>query len=162
MEDETEAFRAFLEDWLATTGWSQFELAMRTGIGQSIISRWLSPDHRRRTQPTDTTLRKLAPVVGRSFEDLMRMSGRWPDAPPARGETVLEPELASLLADLEEGWRAADTERRTYGANAIRALFHTPRKSNRRPRNNVSTHESGIDEELDKPKMDYSLHSVHA
>jgi transcriptional regulator with XRE-family HTH domain len=153
MGDETEAFRVFLADWLDRTGWSQFQLAMATGIGQSIISRWLSPDVRRRTQPNDATLKKLAPVVGRPFEDLMRMAGRLPDVPVSRSQGPdLPPELASLLADLETGWLAADPHTRSLGGAVVRAAFHTPRGRNRAKNNGPSKHELPSDDGLDHPK----------
>lgn len=69
-------FRDFLTDWLARTGWSASRLARESGVRQNVISRWTSQTP---TRPSPENLKKIAPVVGVSYEDLLRMCGYLPD-----------------------------------------------------------------------------------
>lgn len=165
-EDATEGFRAFLQNWLDTSGWSQYQLALASGLTQSLISRWLSPDPRRRTQPTNETLEKLAPVVGRSLDDLMRLAGRLPPDDQATARKDMPPQLAALLADIEAGWFASDTTERAIGERVSRAAFHAPKRRNRAQSRNssldASTDTSGNYEGLDKPNKDYRMQFARA
>lgn len=65
-----EGFRTFLEGWLRDSHTPQSRLAEETGIPASIISRWLSQRHP--IVPSPASLRKLAPIIGVPYEDLMR------------------------------------------------------------------------------------------
>lgn len=156
--DPAADFRVFIANWLETSGWSQYQLGIAAGIGQSLISRWLSPVAGRRTQPSPETLNKLAPVVGRSYEELMRMAGYQflvGDKPTADDP----PELAALIADLRAGWLVADSAVRQIGQDVVRAAFHI-RKA-RRGRSG-SNHASGMHERVDNDNDDYRMHSIRA
>lgn len=159
--DDTEAFRLFLQNWLDTSGWSQYQLGLATGLGQSLISRWLSPDPNRRTQPSDQALNKLAPVVGRTLEDLMRMAGRLPATTKANGRE-LPAELAALLSDLEAGWMMASTDARVMAARVVRAVFHVPHRRARNVSRNAYADNEGIDAGLDRTNVDYRMHTPRA
>lgn len=157
-DDPAAEFRVFLENWLRTTGWSQYQLGLAAEIGQSLISRWLSPTPGRRTQPSPETLMKLAPVVGRSYDDLWRMAG-YQLAPSDKPAGEDPPELAALIADLRAGWHQAGSELRQVGADVTRAAFHI-RKA-RRGRSE-SEHTLPMHERLDKTKGDYRMHNIRA
>lgn len=128
--DPAREFRLFLAEWMRTARWTQHDLGAASGLGQSIISRWLNPDPYRRVQPTDDTLRRLAPVVGRSLDELLRMCGRRDIAAASAEEDP--PELAALIADVRVGWHATDAGARQTAAAVTRAAFHVQRR--RRPR----------------------------
>lgn len=135
--DPTE-FQATLRDFLGRRGWSQNELHFQTSISQGVINRWLHEDARQVVQPTDATLRKLAPVIGLSHSELMRMAGRVHAEPP---KSRLPRRLSQFLADIEAGWLAADDARRQVGEEATRAIFnpHAPRRPGRSRANRPST-----------------------
>jgi len=78
MDDAAAQFREFLKAWLESNGWTKYRLATESDIDESIISRWLSDDPRRRTQPSDAKLRALSAVIQVPAADLMRMAGRLP------------------------------------------------------------------------------------
>jgi transcriptional regulator with XRE-family HTH domain len=72
-------FKTFVQDWLDRRGWSKARLAEAAGLNQSLMSRYLSGDSRKRiSRPSDASLRKLAPVLGESYESLLRMCGYLP------------------------------------------------------------------------------------
>lgn len=104
-QNSTEAWREFLEDWMARTGASQYQLALSWGIGQGLISKWLHPDPERRTVPAEPTLKRISARSGMPLEDLYRMTGR--DFVSDRLERPqLRPEVLALLRDIER--RAPD------------------------------------------------------
>ena len=67
-----ERFTTFLNDWLGRQGWSASRLARESGIPQNVISRWTSNTP---TRPSPANLAKLAPVLGVSHTELMRVCG---------------------------------------------------------------------------------------
>lgn len=147
--DPTE-FQQTINQFLARRGWSQPTLARVAGISQAVVNRWLAADRTMLVQPTDPTLRKLAPVVGISHGELMRMAGRI-DAPAAH-RTDKPTALVQFLADMEAGWLAADEQRRPIGEEVARAALPIPheRRPNRRNRGNNAG--------LGHSKMDYLKH----
>lgn len=157
-QDPALEFRLFVAKWLETAGWSQYQLALAAGIGQSIISRWMNPTLSRRTVPTPDTLRKLSDVVGRPYDELMHMAG-YNDAVGSSSTSDDPPELAALIADVRAGWHETDAPQRQTAADVTRAAFHV-RKS-RRSRS-PSVNDSLSDARLDKPKRDSRTHTNHA
>lgn len=97
-------FQAFLGRWLdekrrQDRTWNLARLGRETGIAASLLSRWLGPDA---PTPGDANLRRLAPVVGVSHADLMRMVGRLgPSTPTADAADATDPELALRMRQLE-------------------------------------------------------------
>src|SRR5947209_2587618 len=87
-----EAFRDFLDAWLARAGLTPTQLAERSGVSQSLISKWLHADPRRRATPSPKNLERLARVVGVAHEDLMRMCGHLPGSADLGG--AIDPQLA--------------------------------------------------------------------
>jgi transcriptional regulator with XRE-family HTH domain len=147
--DPTE-FQTVLRDFLERRGWSQNQLASATGISQAVINRWLQPiesvSPAGLVQPTDKTLRKLAPVIGLPEHVLMRMAGRLPGGMPDQPQHP--PELATLIADIETGWYAADPARRRIGEDVVRSVFNVHgqrRPGRRRPGQSTSGPEAGED-----------------
>lgn len=97
-----EVFREFLEEWLRQTGTSQAELHRLSGVPQNVISRWLSQDP---TQPGVRNLKKLAPVLGVPYEELLKLVGYLPGE--ARIDQI-DPELAATTAALHARWPSWD------------------------------------------------------
>lgn len=96
-------FQAFLTHWLdekrqRDRTWNVARLGRETGIAASLLSRWLGPDA---TTPGDANLRRLAPVVGVSHADLMRMVGRLGPSSPVADAEATDPELALRMRQLQ-------------------------------------------------------------
>jgi len=78
----TEDLREAIEQALNDRRWSLSRLGRETGIQPSVISRWLNvPDGATASRPSPRNLQKLAPVLGRSYEDLLRMCKYLPGEP---------------------------------------------------------------------------------
>lgn len=125
-------FRDFLRDWLAQPGRSAYKLALASGVSQSVIGRYVHPDPNRRVQPTPASLERLAPALGISHEDLMRMSGYLPRSnsasahPPAHGD--------ERLTRIMRSWHRLPEYRR----QSIADLADYREKIERRPRNSAT------------------------
>lgn len=91
---ESEAFRTFLRGWLERTGWNIPQLARTTGIADPVIRRWLVLHAPKR--PSDANLRKLAPVLQVSEDQLLRLCGYLDGDTGAI--TQGDPELAAVNA----------------------------------------------------------------
>lgn len=139
-------FRDFLALWLQQRGWSANRLAEEAGIAQTLVSRYLNPNPRRRIRPTDETLRKLAPVLGRSHDDLMRMVGRLDktsdEVPPESDDT----ELLVLF-------RQVPSEDKPTLKSIVRKYAIPPVTEPYRRR------VTDLDTSLDRPKMDSEIAS---
>jgi transcriptional regulator with XRE-family HTH domain len=151
-------FRQFLDDWLTRTGVSQNDLSFQVGIGQGVISRWLHPEERRRTRPTPESLEKLAPVVGKSYGELMILAGWWPrpHLPNEAGQPEDSPMLQAAIAILRDGFFALSDRpgERELRLDLTQELWHQPRRKGRPRKQSRTT--LGSDERLDNDKS----HSV--
>jgi len=127
-----EQFRALLQERTAERG-ALARLSQISGIRSPVIGRWRDGIGR----PSDTNLKKLAPALGVSYEDLMKMCGYLPGEP-----TLLDPQLAAFLAEIETGWRTMDQQAREMAERGTRALFRVEdvRRSRR-----VTKHDEGFD-----------------
>ena len=99
-----ETFREYVATWLTSTGTSATQLGERSGVDQSLLSKYLHQDPSRRVTPTPKSLQKLAPVLGKPYEDLMRMCGYLPGEASADfdAEQLAAHELVdSLMAAVE-------------------------------------------------------------
>jgi transcriptional regulator with XRE-family HTH domain len=74
VQDDT-TFRRFVLGWLERRGWNQGRLAEASEISQSLLSKWLATDERKRVRPGPANLKRLAPILSVSYEDLLRMVG---------------------------------------------------------------------------------------
>lgn len=146
--DPTE-FQAAVNNFLSRRGWSQPELARVAGISQAVVNRWLSTDPQMVVQPTDPSLRKLAPVIGIPHLELMRMAGRLDATVTAPSKPA---DLEAFLRDMESGWLASEEHERPLRTEVARAAFphHQRRPSNRRIRGN--------DAGLDNSNAEYLKH----
>ena len=131
-----EQFRALLQERTAERG-ALARLSQVSGIRSPVIGRWRDGIGR----PSDTNLKKLAPALGVSYEDLMKMCGYLPGE-PSSFEPQLEPRLAAFLAEIETGWRTMDQQAREMAERGTRALFRVEdvRRSRR-----VTKHDEGFD-----------------
>jgi transcriptional regulator with XRE-family HTH domain len=150
MANHNDEFKAFVEDWLSRSGRSQNQLALDTGIGQGLISRWLHPDPRRRTKPSPDSLERLAPVIGKPYGELMAVAGWWPRATDEHFANPIKEESPALLAAikvLRDGYNALEghPEAREARLEATHALWNWPRPRPGRPRKPSSA--SGEDEQ---------------
>lgn len=102
-----DVFRDFVLDWLKRRGWSQARLAEASEISQSLISKYLSPEERKRVNPSPANLAKLAPVLDVPYEDLMRMCGFLPGQAASREQDDIEDDVKARLAEYLTAVRGA-------------------------------------------------------
>jgi len=107
-----EALRALIEDYLRTHDESQAELAQKSGVLQNVISRWLNGQV---SSASPRNLRKIAPALGLSYEDLLRAMG---ELPTMEGST--DPDETELLAI----YRQVPHEERRTVKTMLRSLTH--------------------------------------
>ena len=146
--DPTE-FQQTIQAWLDRTGMSQKQAADFCGISQAVLNRWMQTDRHYLVQPTDDTLARLAPKIGISHDELLRLAGRRKVAAPSDKPA----ELIALLRDIENGYHQANENERSVRIEATRSLWpiqHKRRPNNRRIRGNNAG--------LDHPKMEYVKH----
>lgn len=65
-------FRALLAPHLAVRG-GLARLSESSGVAAHLISRWASPDLRKQIRPSPDNLRRIAPALGVSYDQLLRM-----------------------------------------------------------------------------------------
>ena len=80
-----EALRQLIEEWLAQHNGSQAELAELCGVPQNVISRWLN---RQVDEASPKNLKKIAPALGLTYEELLREMG---ELPPLEGDGHIDP-----------------------------------------------------------------------
>src|SRR6266498_3671895 len=75
--DPTE-FQDTINEFLRQAGdWSQADLARAAGISPGVVNRWMQTvESGMLVQPTDPTLRKVAPVMHLPLNELLRQAGR--------------------------------------------------------------------------------------
>jgi transcriptional regulator with XRE-family HTH domain len=104
-------------------GLSGAELARRLSKNKSTVSRWFNGEDR----PEPNTVVQIADVLGIDRLELLREVGYLPaegDLAGARQLPTLNPRLASLLARIEAGWLAMETEaERAIAERGTLALF---------------------------------------
>jgi len=112
-------FGEYLQWWFRETGWGPTRLANSAGVSQSLVSKWAHPDRSRRARPSPKNLERLAPALGRSYEDLMKMAGYLPGNLQPAAPT--DPGLAKVVAR----WpRLSDGVREAIGILAGAPLSH--------------------------------------
>lgn len=93
-------FREFVLAWLERRGWSQARLAEAAEINQSLVSKHLTEDPRRRVKPSPENLARYAPVLGVSYEDLMRMCGFLPGKAELAETSDIDADVTARTAEL--------------------------------------------------------------
>jgi transcriptional regulator with XRE-family HTH domain len=88
-------FKTFLKAWLKGHGWSVIRLAQEAQISDRVIYHWLREDAPKR--PSDANLKKLAPALGVSEFELLRMAGYFSEGDKPSAERQ-DPRLAKLNA----------------------------------------------------------------
>lgn len=88
----------FLDQWREGRGWSIQRLADELHVSQSLVSKWLHTDPRRRVRPNRPTLRRIAVLTSASRLDLMRMAGYVEDEDLVDQPAPLDPDLVLLNA----------------------------------------------------------------
>lgn len=114
-----QAFREWLRAALDERGWTNADLERASGVGNSIIWRWLAQSPRR---PTPANLAKIAPALGVPYEDLLRMCGYLPGTPA----TETNPRLAAFIAAVESAFHAMSAQEWDVREPAARALLSVP------------------------------------
>jgi transcriptional regulator with XRE-family HTH domain len=66
-------FWRFLGEWLGTRGWTQVKLADELGVHQTVVSKWLHTDPRRRTRPGRRAVAGLVRILGIPLPELLGM-----------------------------------------------------------------------------------------
>jgi transcriptional regulator with XRE-family HTH domain len=93
-------FRQFVIAWLGRRGWNQARLSEAIEINQSLVSKHLTDDPKRRVRPSPENLEKYAPVLGVSYEDLLRMCGYLPGKAGASTGDDIENDIRARTAEL--------------------------------------------------------------
>jgi transcriptional regulator with XRE-family HTH domain len=100
-------FRTLVLEWLERRGWSRAQLAEAAGVSQSLLSKWLHDEpHPRRVRPGPESLRKLAPILGHSYADLLRTAGYLEDDVPLERDvfqTLIRARVQQLLTEALSG-----------------------------------------------------------
>jgi transcriptional regulator with XRE-family HTH domain len=112
--------RALLQGRLRQRG-AKAQLAKETGIDASLIGKWA--DEESGICPSPKNLERLAPALGVSYEDLMRMCRYLPDD---RTAPQSDPRVLSLMAQIETAWHRMDEAAREVAERGARALFVVP------------------------------------
>lgn len=73
MDPRSAPFWLYLSNWLREKGWTQTQLADAVGVHQSVVSKWLHVDDRRRTRPSYQVVGRLADLWSLTAEDVSRM-----------------------------------------------------------------------------------------
>jgi transcriptional regulator with XRE-family HTH domain len=111
---DPDQFRQHVTAHLIATGRTAAALAGEAHIDQSLMSKYLHADPRRRVRPSPRNLARLAPVLGTPYEELLRLAGYLPGDPQL---AAVDQELALVTA----AWPRLEEWRR----KAIRALAST-------------------------------------
>lgn len=84
-------FPAFLDQWYREhPDVTQARLSLRSGVSQSLLSKYVHSDPQRRATPSPANLRKLAPALGVPYDELMAICGYTdPKAPSEQGAVLL-------------------------------------------------------------------------
>lgn len=113
-------FRTWLLEELRLRKWNQAELARRTGILPSVISRWMNKDW----LPDATSCFKLSQAFNVDFNMVLRLAGHNPVEPPvATGQherlmgmvkalDLSDPTRVSTLDGILRMWLEADEEKK--------------------------------------------------
>lgn len=102
----------FLDQWRVGRGWTIQRFADEVEVSQSLVSKWLHRDRRRRANPGRENLNKIAEIVGVPTRELRAMVVDPDDAdkPLATRAASVDPDLAVVNAawpGLDEGLRRA-------------------------------------------------------
>jgi len=97
MDDE---FRRTVLDWLERRGWNQARLAAAAELSQSLVSKHLSDETRKRVRPSPANLRRYAPVLGIPYEELMRMTGYLLGVPSVPSSDPIEDDVRARTREL--------------------------------------------------------------
>lgn len=116
---DTDAFQQALNTTLRERNWTLSQMGRAAGIQPSILSRWLSSPAGGGSvsRPSPRNLQKLAPVLGLSYEDLMRMCGYLP-GPPTEPDP-LDAYLSETTSEMREVLRGVD---RMWWATIVKAF----------------------------------------
>jgi transcriptional regulator with XRE-family HTH domain len=102
-----EDFREFVLAWLERRGWSQARLAEATEIAQSLVSKHLAADPRRRVRPSPENLEKYAPVLDVPYDDLLILCGYRPGKAQLDAKSDIEVDIAARTAEFMAAVRGA-------------------------------------------------------
>lgn len=129
--DPTE-LQGTINAFLANQDWSQADLARAAGISPGVVNRWMQPPGSGMlVQPTDATLRKVAPVLRVPLNELLRMAGR---TDPSNIKPTDPPDLDAVFQQMRAAYPKMDEARRSVSLDMIRSIFndHMPRRPDRR------------------------------
>lgn len=94
--------RDFLDDWRLSRRWSVQRFADEVGVHQSLVSKWLHPDPKRRVTPSTARLQRIAEVIGVPYRQLRDLAegDRQPETAAAIARSELDTRLLRLGAML--------------------------------------------------------------
>ena len=70
-----DSFGDHLQGWLDQRGWTRYRLAAEADLSESLVSKWLHPDRRRRVVPGPASCRKVAHALGLNADDVLALAG---------------------------------------------------------------------------------------
>lgn len=92
-------FWQFLAEWLRVHSWTQTQLADAVGVHQTVVSKWLHADIRRRARPGRQTMAKLSEVLDVPLDQLLPMLLSDQSAADEARETAKATKTADAPAD---------------------------------------------------------------
>lgn len=112
------SFAETLNELLRGSSMSGNRFAQRIGVDASQVSRWRKSEG----VPRPDNIGAIAALFGVDYDWLMDIA--YPNSRPAPIAARLNPRLSSLLAEIETGWLAMDSEaERDIAERGARALF---------------------------------------
>jgi transcriptional regulator with XRE-family HTH domain len=73
MDPRITPFWQYLANWLRAEDWTQTEFADAAGVHQTVVSKWLHADYRRRVRPGRQAIPRVAVVLKLEPEQVVRM-----------------------------------------------------------------------------------------
>lgn len=136
-----EALRALIEEWLGENG-TQADLARASGVPQNVIGKWRS---RQVDEASPTNLKKIAPTLGLTYEQLLRQMGELPaesaDADDDDIEQVIRQVIRQRTAEMREAvegtpqsmWATIIRSQLNRALDGVRDMAHLLTEANAAP-----------------------------
>jgi transcriptional regulator with XRE-family HTH domain len=113
-----EALRRLIEEWLDAQDGTQADLARASHVPQNVISKWVNGQV---DQASPDNLKKIAPTLGLTYEDLLRRMGELPAEAGATYDPI-EQAIRARTAEMREAVRGTP---QSMWAVIIRKTFDT-------------------------------------
>jgi transcriptional regulator with XRE-family HTH domain len=95
-----EGLRRLIEEWFDAQNGTQADLARASGVPQNVISKWVN---RQVDQASPDNLKKIAPTLGLTYENLLRRMGEIPESDAT--SDPIEQAIRARTAEMREAVR---------------------------------------------------------